>query len=169
VAKKAKDATILLVPVGGEPELKTVERDVDSSSEFMGRWVGGTIASNDIGHRLHLICNDDGLALRLPYNRAGMVGPLLVGKYSPWGNLVSMSDADVAVAKAWLAHNDHRPPLCHVCGQPSGTTLFCPCRNVLIFCPPCAGRLEEVLRGDTKEMERFCVCERCRGQKESQP
>ena len=62
-----------------------------------------------------------------------------------------------------MSRNDHRPPLCHVCGKPGGATMFCRCRDVLIYCVGCYRQVFEAMAGsDTKEKKRFCMCSRCR-------
>jgi hypothetical protein len=74
-----------------------------------------------------------------------------------------MTEKDVTTALEWLARNDHRPPLCHVCGKPGGATMFCPCRYVLIYCVACYDQVAQVMNGSNmKEKERFALCPRCR-------
>jgi hypothetical protein len=110
-----------------------------------------------------LYANDDGWRLGLPYNRCGFVGDFFIAKISSAGNEIAMTDKDVATAKEWLARNDHRPPLCHVCGRMGGGTLFCPCRAVLIYCVECYNRLGEVMNGtDLDQKKRYGLCPRCR-------
>jgi hypothetical protein len=117
---KEKKVAVLAVPVGKEPEVRLIHHDLKSLQEF----VGGKICVQGIAPRVTLYANDDGLRLLLPYNRCGFVGNFLIAKVSSAGNEIAMTDKDVATAKAWLARNDHRSPLCHVCGRSGGTTFF---------------------------------------------
>ena len=154
-----RNVSVLAVQVGQEPEVRLLHNDLESLQEF----VGGQICVQGIAPRLTLYANDDGLRLGLPYNRCGFVGNFLIAKVSSAGNGIAMADKDVATAKEWLARNDHRPPLCHVCGRLGGVTLFCPCRDVLIYCVGCSDRLTEVMNGtDQGAQRRFCLCPRCR-------
>ena len=64
---------------------------------------------------------------------------------------------------SWLSRNDHRPPLCHVCGKHGGATMFCTCRDVLIYCVGCYDKCFQVMDGsDNKAKNRFALCPRCR-------
>ena len=158
-----KEVSVLLVPLGGEPVVRLIPSDEEGSYEALSEFIGGSISSQVIAPRLQLLANDDGLRLRLPYNRCGFVGNCLIAKYSNAGNNISMTEKDVATALEWLARNDHRPPLCHVCGKPGGATMFCPCRDVLIYCVDCYDRTAQVMNGSSmKENERFALCPRCR-------
>src|SRR5262249_966555 len=90
-------------------------------------------------------------------------GTFLIAKYSAAGNNISMTRKDIEKARLWLARNDHRPPLCHVCRKPGGATMFCPCRDVLIYCEGCYDRIGQVRKGSSrKEKERFALCRRVR-------
>lgn len=154
-----KQVSVLAVPVGKEPEMRLIQNDLKSLQEV----VGGRICAQDIAPNLTLYANEDGIHRRLPYNCCGFVGDLLIAKISSAGNTISMTDKDIATAKEWLARNDHRPPYCHVCGRPGGVTLFCFCRDVLIYCVGCYNRLDKVInRGDLEAQKRFCLCPRCR-------
>jgi hypothetical protein len=158
-----KELSVLLVPLGGEPVVRLIPSDVESSYKMLRGFVGGSVSSQVIAPRLHLIANENGMYLRLPYNRCGFVGTFLIAKYSSAGNNVSMTGKDIERAMLWLARNDHRPPLCHVCGKPGGATMFCPCRDVLIYCVGCYDRTAQVMNGSSmKEKERFALCPRCR-------
>ena len=158
---KEKKVTVLVVPVGKEPEVRIIHHNLESLREI----VGGDIFPQGIAPHLTVYANDDGLRLGLPYNRCGFVGDFLITKISSAGNGIAMTNKDSATAKEWLARNVHRPPLCHVCGRPGGATLFCPCRDVLIYCVGCYDRLGKVLNGDDLETKRrFCLCPRCREQ-----
>jgi hypothetical protein len=158
-----KEVAVLLVPLGGEPVVRLIPSDVESSYKMLRGFVGGSISSQVIAPRLQLIANENGLYLRLPYNRCGYVGTFLIAKYSAAGNNLTMTEKDVATALEWLTRNDHYPPLCHVCGKPGGVTMFCRCRDVLIYCVDCYDRAAQVMNGSsTKEKERFALCHRCR-------
>jgi len=160
---KVKKVAVLAVPLGKEPEVRLIQPDLESLMEF----VGGTLSGEWIAPNLTLYANDGGLQLRLPYNRCGYVGNFLIAKISSAGNEITMTDRDVAKARGWLTRNDHRPPLCHVCGRPGGTTLFCRCRDVLILCASCYDQLCKVLNApDLETKRRFCLCSRCRAQKQ---
>jgi hypothetical protein len=156
---KRKQISVLAVPVGEEPSVRLIEPDLKSLQEF----VGGNICSQAIAPNLSLYANDDGLRRRLPYNRCGFVGNFLITKISAFGNGISMTDKDVAKAQEWLARNAHRPPLCHVCGGPGGATMFCPCRDVLIYCVGCYDRLLDVMDSEDLTLrKRWSLCPRCR-------
>ncbi len=56
---------IIVVPVGGQPRVELTT----GSLAAMQKLVGGTLQVVSLGD-LDLWCNDDGLGLRLPFNRA---------------------------------------------------------------------------------------------------
>jgi hypothetical protein len=158
-----KEVSVLLVPLGGEPVVRLIPSDVESSYEALSEFIGGSISSQVIAPRLQLLANEEGVLRRLPYNRCGFVGNIAIAKYSTAGNNISMTEKDVATALEWLARNDHHPPLCHVCGKPGGATMFCPCRDVLIYCVGCYEQCFRVMGGsDLKAKNRFALCPRCR-------
>src|SRR5690349_3376125 len=128
-----KEVPILAVPLGEKPVVRLIPANEEGTYEALSEFVGGTISSQVIAPRLLLIANDDGINLRLPYNRCGFVGNFLITKTSTAGNNISMRDKDIESAMQWLSRNDHRPPHCHVCGKPGGATMFCTCRDVLIY------------------------------------
>jgi hypothetical protein len=124
--------------------------------------VGGSFEGYPISPRLTLYVNGDGLFKGLPYNRCGMVGHFMIGKVSQAGYSLSLADKDVASAKEWLARNDQRPPVCHVCSAPGGHTMFCPCGDVLIYCPDCMSQVATKMTGtDGLEKFRYGLCARC--------
>jgi hypothetical protein len=157
---------VLLIPVGGEPVVGDIPTSTKGGFKAISEWVGGGICSNDISERPHLeiLCNDDGLELGLPYNRAGHVGQLVIARYDAEGYQESMTGLDCALARDWLARNDQRPPLCHVCGGPGANiTYFCFCRDVLVFCLDCEKRRGLVMAtGEWEEQERYGMCAKCR-------
>ena len=154
-----KEITMLAVPVGEEPSEYSLA--ATSAGKWLGEFVGGAMGIESIGRSLSLVANDSGLNLRLPYNRSGFVGNFAIVKTSSAGNTTSMRRRDIADTLEWLMRNECRPPLCHVCGGPGGATLFCACRDVLIFCPACYGHLGDEMK--PAQAKRFVLCERCRG------
>lgn len=161
--KENKQVSILAIPVGREPVLRFIPSTTEDRIDALQEIVGGHFGSSAMTPHLHLYSNEDGLWHGLPYNRCGFVGNLVIVKISAAGNPISLTDKDVAKAKEWLDRNDHRPPFCHVCGKPGGTTLFCPCRDVLIYCVGCYNQLAEIMgNSDETAQRRFCLCPRCR-------
>jgi hypothetical protein len=160
------EVSVLAVPLGKNPILRLIPSNNDGCYEAVCAIVGGGICSQEIAPRLRLIANDNGLSRRLQYNRCGHVGNLVIAKYSSAGNIILMTDKDIEVAKEWLTRNDHRPPFCHVCGKPGGVTMFCTCRDVLIYCEGCYKQCFQVMNGnDMDEKKRFALCSRCRHNK----
>ena len=137
----------LLVPLNGDPRPVEIPRDEDAGYAALREHVGGTIGSQRIFGRLVATVNDNGLMGCLPYNRCGFVGNFLIGKTNIAGADLSMTPKDISQAEAWLARNDQRPPICHICQEPGNATLFCPCRDVLIYCQHCYHQLNDVLQG----------------------
>jgi hypothetical protein len=160
MSEKTKNPiSVLHVPLGAEPEVRVIPNDYEALQEL----VGGSFEGYLINPRLSLYVNGDGLARHLPYNRCGFVGSFAVGKCSTAGISLSLTDKDVATAKEWLARNDQRPPVCHVCAGPGGHTMFCTCRDVLVYCPDCMHQLATVMNGDDMtEKMRYGLCDRCR-------
>jgi hypothetical protein len=158
-----KEVSVLLVPLGGEPVMRLIPAHGEGSFEALSDFVGGGVSSEMLVSRLQLIANDNGMRLRLPYNRCGFVGNFLIAKCSTAGNIIHMSDKDIEHAMSWLNRNIHRPPYCHVCGKPGGVTMFCPCRNVLMYCVDCYNQMDPILSGgDDGAMKRFALCPGCR-------
>jgi hypothetical protein len=157
--KTKKPISVLYVPLGQDPQVREIPNDYDALMEL----VGGSFEGYSITERLTLYVNGNGLLKQLPYNRAGMVGNIAIGKHSSAGISLSLTDKDVGTALEWLLRNDQRPPICHVCGGPGGHTLFCTCRDVLIYCPDCNHQLATVLNGtDKREQFRYGLCGWCR-------
>jgi hypothetical protein len=154
-----KEITVRAVPVGDGP------REYSVAGTRAGQWlrdfVDGALGIESIGHSLCVVSNDNGLGLRLPYNRSGFVGNFAIVKISSAGNSTSMRKKDIANASEWLKRNEHVPPLCHVCGGPGGATLFCVCLDVLVFCPACYDQLGDEM--SPTQARRFGLCARCRG------
>ena len=144
----------LALPLGAEPQECSIPTDPDAQYGWLQEFVGGSISIHRITASLVLTFNDNGLLLRLPYNRCGFVGNVVVRKVSSAGNTLSMNPNDLETARDWLDRNECSPPVCHVCGDPGGLTMFCRCRDVLIFCVECYRKLG----GDR---ERFGLCGRC--------
>lgn len=129
---------ILAVQHGQPPLPEEIPGTDEGSLTWLQNFVGGSIGGIGIGGGLTLINNDDGLNLRLPYNRAGQVGNFAIQRFSEkTGKLLSLRQKDITYALDWLARNQHIPPLCHVCGELGGCCLLCVCRDVLIYCPSC--------------------------------
>lgn len=158
-----KEVSVLAVPLGGKPVVLPIPSDVNGSYEALKSFIGGWICSQGIAPRLQLLANEEGVLSRLPYNRCGFVGNIVIAKYSIGGNNISMTEKDIELAMSWLSRNDHRPPLCHVCGKHGGATMFCTCRDVLIYCVGCYDKCFQVMDGsDNKAKNRFALCPRCR-------
>jgi hypothetical protein len=163
---KKKLVQVLLIPVDGEPVVGDIPASAKGGYKAISEWVGGGFCSDQISERPHLeiICNDYGPELGLPYNRAGHVGQLLIARFDAEGGIESMTDLDWALALDWLARNDQRPPLCHVCGGPGDNiTYICFCWDVLIFCLDCEKRRGQVMAvGEWEEKARYGMCAKCR-------
>ena len=91
---------VIVVPAGAEAEVRVV----DSNVEVLQQLVGGYFEEVVLDAEMIAMCNEDGLALKLPKNeRVGLppfVGDFIVGRFDrTTGDLVSMTDADVA---RWL-------------------------------------------------------------------
>jgi hypothetical protein len=142
----------MLVKAGGEPLML----DIEPGWEALAELTGGAFEGYPLTGRLTVYVNGNGRNLGLPYNRAGFLGDFVIGKVSSAGNPLRMLDKDVQAALQWLERNDQRPPLCQVCGRPGGTTLFCKCRDVMIYCPECYVRLDQ-------SPQHYLVCGRCQG------
>lgn len=143
---------VVAVRVGQEPQVESIDSSLEGFQEFVGGSIGGSCLVN----RVSIIANDDGLHLQLPYNRAGMVGDFFFCKHHHQGKEIDMKPNDIAWVLGWLKRNDHRPPRCHICGGHGGATLFCPCRNVLIYCVACYSQLLDHLRE-----RRWTTCDEC--------
>ena len=158
-----KENSILVIAVGDEPVVRFIPSKVDDQLDALQEIIGGHFGVLDITPHLHLYSNEDGLRRGLPYNRCGFVGNLVIVKISTAGNQISLTDKDIVKAKEWLSRNDNRPPFCHVCGKPGGATLFCPCRDVLIYCVGCYNQMAEIMgSSDEAAQRRYCLCPRCR-------
>lgn len=85
---------------------------------------------------------------------------MVFSRMSATGRRLDLRPEHVAKIKDWLARNDQRPSRCHVCGgQPVGT-MFCPCRNVLLYCGACYERLIEAMTDTDEEARRhYCLCQ----------
>ena len=80
---------VMVFEPGKTGELRTI----DDSLESMQKIVGGYIELSTISSRLAAVCNEDGLALRLPANRWGFVGTFfVVGLKS--SEYVSLTESD---------------------------------------------------------------------------
>lgn len=88
---------ILLCNVGQQP----VVTRIDSRLTTMQKLVGGLIEFVDIGQGLSIVCNEDGIRLRLPQNRCGILGNFFFTKTGSHGRSVSLSDAEVTVAQLY--------------------------------------------------------------------
>ncbi len=158
--KISKPVSVLVVPVGGEPELVKLEAD---ELAHLQRLVGGYIECQHAPRGLELIVNENGLRRGLPYNRCGFVGTMVFSRLSATGRRLDLRPEHIAKIKDWLARNDQRPPRCHVCGCRAVATMFCPCRNVLLYCGSCYRHSFEVMTGSDEEARRrYCLCQTCR-------
>jgi hypothetical protein len=159
-----------MVPPGGEPAVQEIPAGDKGGYKALSALVGDNITSQPIAPcvNIQLITNDDGPALHLPYNRAGMVGPFLIARYDSEGYITSMAEEDLELARGWLARNDQRPPVCHVCGKPGNRTYFCPCCDVLVYCTGCLRRVRKAItsgRTQDEQFRRLSLCGRCRDNK----
>ena len=96
-----------------EPNKKAYLQDVPNELKNLQVVVGGYLESVTIDSRLVLFCNEDGLSLGLPKNRAvnidrqksviPLVGTYFFVAHDGNGELVSLSDDDVKRCKAMIA------------------------------------------------------------------
>lgn len=70
--KPPKKIIVLFVPVGKPPEVRVIEGQL----EQMQALVGGDIQMVPIPHGCELVCNENGIAEKLPFNR---MEPLVYG------------------------------------------------------------------------------------------
>lgn len=133
--------TVLFVPVGGDPEMRTVPNTLQAKQKL----VGGRLGMMPLSPSLHLYNNDDGLAKGLPYNRCGMVGDFYIAKVTSAGNSRSLNEKDVRQVEDWLERNHHYPPLCIQCGKLAGYTFRCQCGDVLLYCLDCVNDITTTL------------------------
>jgi Domain of unknown function (DUF3846) len=80
---------VMVFEPGKTGELRTI----DDSLESMQKIVGGYIELSVISFHLAVICNEDGLALRLPANRWGFVGTFFVVRLKG-SEYVSLTETD---------------------------------------------------------------------------
>jgi hypothetical protein len=154
-----RTVSVIKIGVGATPQIDFVPKNDQLSLEWLQDYVGGGIECSDIGRDMACVFNGDGLREGLAYNRAGLVGNFVIGKWNPIsGNMINLQEADREFASEWLLRNQCYPPQCHVCGSHGGCTMRCACRDVLIYCVNCYNQLLDHIRD-----ERWGKCPRCRG------
>jgi hypothetical protein len=91
--------TVVGVRVGQPARAEEIGDDLKSFQAF----VGGNMELHGIGADIAVVCNEDGVDLRLPENGCGMLGPWFFTKNDDGGNQVSLSEAEVTACLAYWA------------------------------------------------------------------
>src|SRR5262245_20977083 len=98
---------ILHVPVGAPPRVLAIDPNLGT----LQRLVGGLIDCVTVADQIVIVANEEAAFQDLPANTAGFLGPFLFVRSNPEGDFISLTDRDLARAKAWLARHaaDTRP------------------------------------------------------------
>jgi hypothetical protein len=94
---------VVHVPVGEEPKVIEVENTLESLQAL----VGGYIEHRSMGRGLALICNEEGVPLKLPQNGCGMLGPYFFTKVNQEGDEVSLTEEECDMIRAHVAMYRH--------------------------------------------------------------
>jgi len=90
---------VVIVPPG-EPARAA---DIENTLKAMQAVVGGYIELHGLGNDIAVVCNEDGVAEKLPENGCGMLGPYFFTKHDQAGKSVSLTQGDVDACLAYLA------------------------------------------------------------------
>lgn len=90
---------VVHVPAGKPARVQEIEDTLAA----MQALVGGYIESVSVGGAVRLVCNEDGIALGLPQNGFGVLGPYFFTKIDEDGDNVDLDDAECARIAAHVA------------------------------------------------------------------
>lgn len=90
---------IVAVRQGEGAKAEEIGDDLEAFQSF----VGGYIEAVGLGGNISIICNEDGMSLKLPNNGCGILGPYFFLKASEDGESVSLSDQEVLTCFAYYS------------------------------------------------------------------
>ena len=97
--RMSKQICVVGVRSGRDARAETI----GDSLEAMQTFVGGDIEMHGLGDGISLVCNEDGMALGLPQNGCGLLGPYFFTKTNEEGDSVSLSDEEATACMAYWA------------------------------------------------------------------
>lgn len=103
----------LIYEIGKEPVLQDVDPDLPAIQKIVGGFIEDVCLFDQRprGHRVSIICNEDGKRYKLPFNRnvalfrhpssfiEPLVGTFLVAAIDGKGELVSLTESEIETAK----------------------------------------------------------------------
>jgi hypothetical protein len=98
-ALKPKQIRIIYVPLGGPGS----SLDIHDDRAALQQLVGGYPEMHAMGRGIQLVCNEDGIALGLPQNGCGILGPYLFLKSDERGESISLNDEECKAVLAYVA------------------------------------------------------------------
>ncbi len=90
-----KTIKVVIVPIGGNPFVNIISNDLKTQQNL----VGGHLEGVTMEPGVHLICNEDGMALNLPFNRTvgphQILGPFYITRSDSAGESIDLTPADI--------------------------------------------------------------------------